>query len=82
MKCSEFIAFVARYVESELSPEEEAIFNAHIKVCTDCLAFLDSYCTTIRLESLVFSVPDDAPVPQEVPEELIQAVLAATTASK
>lgn len=77
MKCYELIAFVHRYLDGELSTSESSVFDQHLTVCPDCRAFLDSYQTTVQLETLAFAEPD-APVPEEVPETLVTAVLAAT----
>ena len=78
MKCSEFIAFLDRYVGNELSADERARFDAHLDVCVACQNFLASYHTTMRLQTLAFNVSNASDgIPESVPGDLISAVLAA-----
>ena len=73
--CREFIEFLADYLAGELSPASQAEFEFHLSNCLDCILYLKSYEATIRLEKAVCS-DLDAPVPADIPEELIRAILA------
>ena len=75
MTCREFIAFLLEYLSEDLSARERAEFERHLAQCPDCPAYLRSYEETIKLGKVVFADPD-ALVPQDVPEELVQAILA------
>ena len=75
MTCREFVEFVWRYVDEELLPEEYARFEAHLALCPHCVKYLQSYCETMRVGRVVFHDLDEL-TPTEVPEELIQAILA------
>ena len=75
MTCREFIDFLIDYFEDDLSAHEKAEFNRHLAQCPDCTEYLKSYAETIRLGIAVFA-NSDAPVPLEVSEELVQAILA------
>ncbi len=75
MKCREFVEFVMEYLEGDLADEERRVFEGHIRDCPPCLTYLDTYEDTVRLGRSVCG-PDDA-VPEDVPEELVQAILAA-----
>jgi anti-sigma factor RsiW len=75
MTCREFIDFLMEYLSGGLSANEWAEFEQHLAECPDCAAYLRSYEETIKLGKAVFADPD-APVPQDVPEELVQAILA------
>jgi len=77
MTCRDFIEFLWRYVHDELPPEERFHFDAHLAVCPDCVAYLRNYQTTIDLEKEAMAGPPDGPVPEDAPEELVQAILAA-----
>jgi anti-sigma factor RsiW len=59
-----------------LPAEERAIFDAHLAECPWCVAYLKTYQETIKLGKAAFA-PSDEPVPEEVPDELVQAILAA-----
>ncbi len=80
MTCREFIDFLIDYCEDDLSARKRAEFTKHLIECPNCTAYLKSYEETIRLGKAVFAEPH-APVPSEVPEELVQAILASRTRS-
>jgi anti-sigma factor RsiW len=75
MTCREVIDFLMAYLSGELSASERAEFERHLAECPDCSAYLKSYEETIELGKGVFADPD-ASMPKEVPEELVQAILA------
>jgi len=74
--CKEFIEFVWRYLDAQLPAEQRAVFDKHLAVCPGCVNYLASYDETIRLVGQAFGDPDAA-LPDDVPEELIAAILAA-----
>jgi hypothetical protein len=76
MTCRELIEFLDRYVANELTPEQRRSFDWHLRLCRDCRDYLDSYSQTIKLGKLAFAGGDD-PVPGDVPQELITAILRA-----
>lgn len=76
MTCRDFIEFLWKYVHGELSSDERATFDAHLGVCPDCVAYLSSYERTIKLEKEAMADATDSSVGADVPEELIQAILA------
>jgi len=75
MTCREFIEFLWQYLSEELSAEERAKFEEHLARCQLCVRYLSGYKETILLGKAAFAYPDD-PVPDDVPEELVQAILA------
>jgi len=75
MTCREVIDFLMEYLSGGLSTSERAEFERHLTDCPDCTAYLRSYEETIKLGKAVFADPG-APVPQDVPEKLVQAILA------
>ena len=76
MTCREFTEFLADYLAGELPEPRLRVFEQHLAVCPDCANYLASYCRTIELGKAAF-LSDDAEIPREVPEGLIQAVLKA-----
>jgi anti-sigma factor RsiW len=76
--CRDFVAFLMEYWSGELTAAERAGFEAHLVVCPDCVAYLDTYRETIQLCKAAYAHPEER-VPDEVPEELVQAILAART---
>lgn len=78
MTCREFIEFLLDYVQGNLPPEAQARFDEHLTICPDCVNYLASYRTTADLERLASAEEN---LPAGVPEELIQAILAARQTS-
>jgi anti-sigma factor RsiW len=76
MTCRELVEFLSAYLAGELAREERGRFEEHLAVCPECARYLRSYEETIALARGAFAHPDD-PVPADVPEELVRAVLAA-----
>ena len=76
MTCREFVDFLMAYLELELSEDQRAIFEEHMGACPPCVAYLDSYAETVRLGRTVCRDPE-GPVPEDVPEALVRAILAA-----
>ncbi len=76
LTCCDFVNFIADYLLHELPQSEREAFDYHLSDCPDCLKYLDSYQTTITFGRFAF--PDlDRDVSDEVPEELVQAILSA-----
>jgi anti-sigma factor RsiW len=79
MRCREFVEFLMGYLDDELDPEPRRVFEQHMQMCPPCGVYLDTYRDTIRLGK--FACNEDAGgVPDDVPDELIRAILAARNA--
>ena len=76
MTCQELTEFIMDYRSGGLTREERAEFEAHLANCADCVRYLKSYEETIRLARGAVLNPDE-PIPEDVPEELVRAILAA-----
>ncbi|MBI3447345.1 MAG: zf-HC2 domain-containing protein [Acidobacteria bacterium] len=81
LNCREFVEFLDDYLFGTLEEERRAVFEAHLAVCPPCVNYMKSYLATIRLEKAVFDDPS-APLPREVPEDLVQAILRAKDAKR
>ena len=79
MTCRELTEFIADYHSGDLPLETRAKFDRHLTVCPNCVAYLSNYRDTIALGRRVFT-DDDAAVPDDVPEDLVQAILASRRA--
>ncbi len=77
MKCRECDDFLVDYVSGELSPEVLATFELHLSRCRNCRTYLEQYRLTIKAGKTACAAAKGAGV--EMPEELIQAILAART---
>lgn len=80
MTCREAIEFLMEYLDGELPTEVRAEFDRHLAVCTSCVAYLETYRATVQLEKAAFCEGETAMPP--LPEELVQAILAARTCEK
>lgn len=74
MTCREFATFIADYLAGEVADATRRAFDAHLEVCENCRRYLASYEETVKLGRRAFD-DDCAPVPTDVPEELVQTVL-------
>ncbi len=72
--CGQFEDFIFAYLEDDLTARQKFVFGLHLKVCRECREYLDAYRRTIELSKQAFEDPD-RPVPAEVPEDLVKAVL-------
>jgi anti-sigma factor RsiW len=78
LTCRDFVEVIMAFLDGELDAEQGRLFDAHLAECPDCDHYLDSYKTTVALGKSICDPADaDDPVPADVPEELVQAVLAA-----
>lgn len=76
MTCRDMVQFLMDYLSEELPSDTREVFEQHVHACPDCVTYLETYRETIVLcrESFTLRDADAAP---EVPEDLIQAILAA-----
>ena len=75
MTCLEFEEFVLSYLEGELPERQKRIFEWHLRICRECREYLAAYKRTIEIGKAVLG-PANEPVPDDVPGDLIRAVLA------
>jgi anti-sigma factor RsiW len=76
LTCRECVEFLMDYLEETLAADVRATFERHLTACPNCVRYLESYKTTTTVCKKVFAAPADERLPA-VPEELIQAILAA-----
>jgi len=74
--CREFAEFIADYLDRQLAPDARARFEEHLTRCTDCTRYLESYRQTMALGKSAFD-DGSAPVPDDIPEDLVDAILSA-----
>jgi anti-sigma factor (TIGR02949 family) len=71
--CQQLIDFLMSYLDGELPAEQRAEFDRHMAACPSCVDYLKTYETTVRLAKECSTDP----VPDEVPETLVKAILEA-----
>jgi anti-sigma factor RsiW len=74
--CREFADFLTEYLSGELPAETREVFEEHLRICVNCQHYLRSYEESIKLGKRAFE-DSAAPVPGDVPEELVKAILTA-----
>ena len=78
MKCREFVEFLWKYFENDLEAGERRTFDEHLARCPHCPHYLETYRRAIAMGKDAFAgAGPGSPVPAEVPEELVTAILAA-----
>ena len=75
MTCREFADFIMDYVAGELPPDVRNPFERHLSCCPNCERYLAQYRATVEAGRTAFA-DLDAEVPEDVPEDLIRAILA------
>ena len=73
LTCHELIDFLSDYLDGALPGETVAVFDQHLAICPDCVSYLDNFRATLQATKSAFA--SDAAV-ANVPEELVQAILA------
>jgi len=68
------------YHSGELSPQSRAELELHLSICDNCRKYLTSYEETVKLGKRAFE-DEDAALPADVPQELVEAILAARRSS-
>lgn len=76
MTCREFADFIMDYLGGQLPADRREPFERHLSRCHGCHEYLTQYKDTVAAGRLAFQNPDDD-ASNEVPEDLIKAVLAA-----
>lgn len=74
--CRELIDFLDDYVAGRLEPSAHQTFEQHLGICRHCRDYLATYRQTIALARGAMS-NDDSNVTHSMPEDVVQAVLAA-----
>lgn len=72
--CREFEGFVLSYLDGELPATQAKTFEWHLRLCRECREYLAAYKRTIEIGKAVLGQPDET-VLEDVPEDLIRAVL-------
>ena len=72
--CREFEEFVLGYLDGELPARQAKVFEWHLRICRECREYLAAYKRTIEVGKAVLG-PVDESVPDDVPEDLVRAVL-------
>lgn len=76
MTCRELVEFLADYLSGELPPETRGAFEDHLAHCPSCVVYLNTYRDTRELAKAALESPDAA-LPDDVPEDLVRAILEA-----
>jgi anti-sigma factor RsiW len=74
--CQDVAEFLMDYLNGDLAQAKRVIFEEHLTECPDCVAYLQTYEMAIKLGKAACNHGDNL-IPREVPEELVQAILAA-----
>jgi anti-sigma factor RsiW len=79
--CREFAEFIADFLDGELPAVERQHFERHLSRCVSCTRYLDGYRQSVALGKRAFD-DEDAEVPSDVPEELVEAILLTRRSSR
>ena len=74
--CEQFEDFILAYLEDDLPKRQKMLFEIHLKMCRECREYLEAYRVSMELAKDALTV-ENADLPEEVPEDLVKAVLVA-----
>jgi anti-sigma factor RsiW len=74
--CREVSEFIADYLSGDIPDDVRVRFERHLTRCRNCQTYLASYKAAIDLGRRAFDC-EDGEIGAYVPEELIQAIMAA-----
>ena len=74
MTCREFADFMSDYLVGELPSDVRTQFDDHLARCVNCRRYLTSYKESVKLAKHAYD--DCAELPDDVPEDLVRAILA------
>lgn len=80
MTCREFADFLDDYLAANLSVAALDCFDEHLGECPDCVAYLQTYRDSVRVTKAAHR--DDDGTPDDVPEDLLRAILAAKASGR
>ena len=69
ISCQEVVEVVTDYLEGRMSPEDVAIFEAHLELCDGCKWYVEQMRITIATVGRI----DEADVPDEMRKTLMDA---------
>ena len=69
ISCQEVVEVVTDYLEGRMSPEDVAIFEAHLDLCDGCKWYVEQLRITIATVGRI----DEAAVPDEMRKTLLSA---------
>jgi anti-sigma factor RsiW len=75
--CEEVITFLWAYLGGELPAEKVAEFDRHLAVCPSCVNYIESYKKTVELSRGTLQAESGGVEAEEMPEDLMRAVMAA-----
>ncbi len=76
ISCEQFERFVYDYYEGLLPEKQRKRFEFHMRICPMCESAFTGYVRTVELTGRLFA-ESDGKLPDDVPQELINAMLAA-----
>jgi anti-sigma factor RsiW len=66
LTCQQVTDLIVDYVAGDMPPAIQAVFEAHLRNCPDCIAFLNTYRETLRTARALHH--------EDVPEEMFNRV--------
>ena len=79
--CEEFEEFIISYIEGGLTKHQRRLFEIHLRFCRECRDYLAAYEASIEAAK-TGAIDEALTMPDEVPEDLIAAVIASRDRSK
>ena len=75
--CEELVEFLVDYHAGDLPDDQRSEFERHLGVCPECVDYVKTYEKTVELCRDCVDPADEKAAIEQVPEDLIQAILQA-----
>ena len=79
MTCREFSDFISAYLAGELDPGVRQVFERHLSRCPNCSEYLAQFRRTVGVARTSFEVEGDPVEKYGIPDDLVAAILVATS---
>ena len=76
LTCLEFERFINDYYEGSLDPRERRTFDLHMDLCPMCRVYFETFLKAVALGKRICAMDDEEAV-EDVPNDLVNAILAA-----
>ena len=74
ISCESFDSFIVDYIDDNLTCDQKLVFLQHLNECPPCKIYLKNYEYRIQISKSIFTTETEK---LDIPEQLIEAILAA-----
>lgn len=73
LTCQQVVDYLMAFLDGELADAERSVFEMHLKLCPDCVCYLETYRATIRLGKTCLTHEPAPPIPKALVKAILEA---------